>query len=75
MTWLTNIKIKMQLLLIGTIAVTGLVAVGILSFTNASKQTDIQDVQISGANSLSYINAVKNGFLLERRHEKDSFFV
>ena len=71
MTWLINIKIKMQLFLICIIAITGLVAVGVLSFTSVSKQTTIQDIQISEANSLSYINEIKNGFLLERRNEKD----
>ena len=71
MVWLKNIKIKLQLFLIGMITVTGLVAVGLISFSSASKQTAIQDVQIGEAQNLSNINAIKNGFLLERRNEKD----
>lgn len=71
MTWLTNIKIKVQLFLIGIIAITGLVAVGLISFTSVSNQAAIQNIQIREANSLSYINAIKIGFLLERRNEKD----
>ena len=73
MAWLTNISIKMQLFLIGIIAVIGLVTVGLISFSSATKQAAIQEVGIEEAQHLSNINDIRNGFLLERRIEKDFF--
>lgn len=71
MTWLTNIKINTQLLMIGFIAVAGLIAVGLLSYASVSNHAVIQKNQISEAENLANITAIKIGFLLERRNEKD----
>ncbi|MBT4890063.1 MAG: HAMP domain-containing protein [Rhodospirillales bacterium] len=73
MSLLKNIKINFQIFLIGLIALVGLVAIGVIYYSSSIKQSGFQDTQLSETAGVNYVNAVKNGFLLERRNEKDFF--
>ncbi len=66
-----SIKISMQTALIGLIALVGFVIVGGIYVINSSIQHDLQETQLHETKGVSYVNAIKIGFLQERRNEKD----
>jgi len=66
-----NLKISLQILLIGLLALVGFVAIGLIYFSSSSQQAEYLDTQLSEAQGVEYINEIKIGFLEERRNEKD----
>jgi len=66
-----NVKISLQISLVGLIALMGFIVIGVIYFTSNNKQEAFLGTQLSEATGVGYVNAVKNGFLEERRNEKD----
>ncbi|MCR4377965.1 MAG: methyl-accepting chemotaxis protein [Rhodospirillales bacterium] len=66
-----NLKISLQILLIGLLALVGFVVIGLIYFSSSTQQAEYLDTQLSEAQGVEYINEVKIGFLEERRNEKD----
>jgi methyl-accepting chemotaxis protein len=66
-----NMKINLQISFIGLIALLGFIVIGVIYFTSSNKQAEFLGTQISENTGVSYVNAVKIGFLQERRDEKD----
>ena len=70
---LNNIKISLQTTLIGATALIGFVVVAGIYYTSTTTQHDLQQTQLHETRGVSYVNAIKIGFLQERRNEKDFF--
>ncbi|MCW8914755.1 MAG: methyl-accepting chemotaxis protein [Magnetovibrio sp.] len=68
---LKSIKISVQTALIGLVALVGFVIVGGIYVINSSVQHELQATQLHETKGVSYVNAIKIGFLQERRNEKD----
>jgi len=66
-----NIKIYLQISLVGLICLIGFIVIGVIYSASSNKQAEFLDTQLSEATGVRYVNAVKNGFLQERRNEKD----
>ncbi|HEY9079210.1 methyl-accepting chemotaxis protein [Magnetovibrio sp.] len=66
-----NLKINLQIMMIGFLALIGFVIVGVLYNNSNTQQALFMDTQRSENNGVSYVNAVSQGFLQERRDEKD----
>jgi methyl-accepting chemotaxis protein len=66
-----NLKISLQTLLIGLLALVGFVAIGLIYFISSSQQAEYLDTLLSENKGVEYVNEVKIGFLEERRNEKD----
>lgn len=71
MALLGNIRVSLQVMLIGFIALVGFLVVGVIYFDSAAKQDVFLQTQLRGAEGVEYVNAIKNGFLQERSNEKD----
>ncbi|MCW8862476.1 MAG: HAMP domain-containing protein, partial [Rhodospirillales bacterium] len=68
-----NIRIGTQTMLIGLLAMIGFILVGGIYFVSTQKQNAVRDTFMHETAGVSYVNAVKIGFLEERRNEKDFF--
>jgi methyl-accepting chemotaxis protein len=68
---LGNIRISVQIMLIGLIALIGFVIVGVIYLDSSSKQNSFLETQLHENAGVVYVGAVKAGFLQERRNEKD----
>ena len=68
-----NVKVSLQIALIAVLALIGFVVVGVIYFTSSTRQAAIQETELDETRGVSYANAIKNGFLQERRNEKDFF--
>ncbi|MCW9035017.1 MAG: bacteriohemerythrin [Rhodospirillales bacterium] len=68
-----NLQVSTQTLLIALIAITGFIAATLLYVTSANKQEAFLATQLSETKGVSYVGAVKEAFLQERRNEKDFF--
>jgi methyl-accepting chemotaxis protein len=64
-------KIKLQISLIGLIGLIGFIVIGVIYFTSSNKQAEYLGTQINEGTGVNYINAIKIGFLQQRRDEKD----
>lgn len=73
MIGLHNVRIGLQTTLIGVLALIGFLVIGGFYIVNTSIGNALLDVQISESRGVSYVNALKLGFLEERRNEKDFF--
>lgn len=73
MSVLKNLRISTQILLIGLIALVGFIAVGIVYHTSAVTQKGFLETFVHETKGVEYVDALKIGFLQERRHEKDFF--
>ena len=68
---LANIRISFQIMLIGLIAFVGFLVVGVIYVNSSLKQDGFLETQLHESAGVGYVNAVKTGFLQERRNEKD----
>ncbi|OEJ66744.1 methyl-accepting chemotaxis protein [Magnetovibrio blakemorei] len=66
-----NLKISIQILSIGVIALIGFIVIGVIYFNSSSRQAEYLATQLSESAGVTYVNAVSIGFLEERRDEKD----
>ena len=66
-----DLKIGIQISVIGIIALLGFVIIGMIYFSSDIKQAAFLDTQSNENQGVGYVNAVKQGFLMERRNEKD----
>ena len=66
-----NIKINLQITLIGALGLIGFIVIGVIYFTSGNKQAGFLDTQLTETSGVGYVNAVRIGFLSERRNEKD----
>ena len=73
MSVLKNLKISAQIGLIAAIALIGYAVVGIMYITSANTQAGFEQVQHNESLGVTYIAHVTEGFLQERRNEKDFF--
>ncbi|MCW8914542.1 MAG: methyl-accepting chemotaxis protein, partial [Magnetovibrio sp.] len=71
MTALGNIKISLQIMLIGLIAFLGFLVVGIVYITSATNQAGYLETQLHEGKGISYVNAIKAGFLQVRQAENE----
>ncbi len=71
MVLLANVQISVQIMLIGLIALVGFLAVGLIYINSAAKQDEFLRTQLHESEGLNLVNAIKMGFLQERRNEKD----
>jgi methyl-accepting chemotaxis protein len=66
-----NLKISIQILSIGVIALIGFIVIGVIYFNSSSRQAEYLATQLSESTGVNYVNAVSIGFLEQRRDEKD----
>lgn len=66
-----NLKINLQISIISLVGLIGFIVIGVVYFTSSNKQAGFLDTQISETTGVGYVNAVRIGFLQERRNEKD----
>lgn len=68
---MNSLKINMQIMLIGLLALVGFVIVGVLYVNSSNQQAAFMDTQLSENNGVTYVNAVSKGFLEQRRDENN----
>ena len=71
MAFLNNIRVNLQIGIIGALALIGFVVVGVIYFTSTIEQEEIQATQLSESEGVRLVGVVKYGFLDARRREKD----
>jgi len=68
---LKNMRIRTQIMLIGMLSLLGFVAVGVIYLNSASRQESFLQTQLKESEGVRFVNAIKAGFLQQRRNEKD----
>jgi methyl-accepting chemotaxis protein len=71
MSVLKNLKVRLQIGLIAALAMIGFIVVASIYYVNTKTQAEFQNTQLTETRGVAYVNAVKTGFLNERRNEKD----
>ncbi len=66
-----NMKVILQISLIAVLALIGFAVVGVIYITSSNTQAGFQKTLLTETRGVSYVDAIKIGFLSERRHEKD----
>ncbi len=71
MAALGNVKISLQVMLIGLIAFLGFAVVGVVYVNSATNQAGFLETQLHEGKGISYVNAIKAGFLQVRQAENE----
>ena len=71
MNFLKNVRVLVQIGLIGALTLIGFAVVGGIYFKGATEQTAMQETQIDETEGVHAVNAAKYGLLDARRTEKD----
>jgi len=66
-----SVKISLQIMMIGLLALLGFVVVGVLYVNSSNQQAAFMSTLLSENSGVNYVNAVSKGFLQQRRDEKD----
>jgi len=66
-----NLKINLQILLIGLLAFLGFLIVGVLYFNSSNTQEAYLDTQLTETKGVGYVNFISADFLLARQYEKE----
>lgn len=72
-SFLSKLKLDIQMILPILLAIIGIVIIGAIYVYGTTGQKKFQDEQALATEILGEVNALRIGFLLERRHEKDFF--
>jgi len=71
MSVLSSVRISMQVMLIGLIALVGFLVVGVIYVNSASNQGGFLETQLNESEGVRYVDTLNAGFLQARRSEKD----